>query len=257
MRIYLDLVLLLNTAVDFLLLLAANRICGIPGQYARCLGAAFLGGLYACACLLPGLRFLGGGLFRILSLGLLSLLAFGKSISSLRRGLLFLLLTMALGGLVTALGKGGFGALLLSCGALCGLCALGFRARPGSRQFVPVRLRYRDREEQLLALLDTGNELKDPVTGGNVLVISAEPACRLLGLSPGQLADPVATLTGAPCAGLRLIPFSSVGKADGLLLALRLPSVEIAGKTTSAMVAFSPVTLDREGAYQALLGGEL
>ena len=45
MRVYLDLVLLLNTAVDFLLLLAANRICGVPGQYGRCLGAAALGGV--------------------------------------------------------------------------------------------------------------------------------------------------------------------------------------------------------------------
>lgn len=257
MRVYLDLVLLLNTAVDFLLLLAANRICGVPRQYGRCLGAAALGGVYACACLLPGFRFLGGILWRLLSLVGMALLAFGKSLSSLRRSLLFLLLTMALGGLATALGSGGFWNLLLSCGGLALLCAVGFRARPGSRRFVPVRLEYGGRREDLLALLDTGNELRDPVTGQNVLVIGAEPARRLLGLTAEQLSDPVGTLSGGAYPGLRLIPFSTVGQSRGFLLALRIPTAQIDGKIRNTLVAFSPALLDREGTYQAILGGEL
>lgn len=257
MRVYLDLVLLLNMAVDYLLLLAANRLCGVPRQFGRCLAAAALGGLYACACCLPAFRFLGSGLWRLVSLAAMGVIGFGWSVSGLRRCVLFVFLSMALGGLAMALGSGSFWSLLLCGAALTVMCLLGFRHRPGSRRFVPVCLHHNGKQEKLLALCDTGNSLTDPVTGQSVLVVGAQPAERLLGLTPGQLSDPVQTLHSAALPGLRLVSFSTVGQTGGLLLALRFPQVEIDGKTVSTLVAFSPVTLDREGTYQALLGGSL
>jgi len=257
MRIYLDLVLLLNTAVDFLLLLAANRLCGVPRRLARCLAAAVLGGAYACLCCLPGCRFLGNGLWRAVSLAAMGMIAFGYSFSGLRRCVLFVLLSMALGGLATAFGSGSLWSLLLCVSVLAAMCALGFRHRPGSRRFVPVCLRHNGKTEKLLALCDTGNSLTDPVTGQSVLVVGADTAFRLLGFTPRQLADPVSALQSKAYPGLRLIPMQTVGQSGGFLLALRLPEVEIGSQTGSVLVAFSPVILDREGAYQALLGGNL
>ena len=59
MVIYLDLVMLLNFLVDFLLLLGTNRLSGFPAGGWRCALAALLGAVFSCGCLLPGMAFLG------------------------------------------------------------------------------------------------------------------------------------------------------------------------------------------------------
>ena len=59
MDIYLDLAVILNFIVDFLLLLGTNRLAGFPLDARRCALAAALGGVYGGACLIPGFSFLG------------------------------------------------------------------------------------------------------------------------------------------------------------------------------------------------------
>ena len=77
MAVYLDLVMVLNFLVDFLLFLGTNRLSGFPAEGWRCAGASLLGAVYSGACLLPGFRFLGNLLWRCVSLGLMGILAFG------------------------------------------------------------------------------------------------------------------------------------------------------------------------------------
>ena len=64
MRVYLDLVMGLNFAVDLLLLLGTNRLAGFSSEGKRVIGAAALGSVYSGACLLQGFRFLGSTLWR-------------------------------------------------------------------------------------------------------------------------------------------------------------------------------------------------
>ena len=56
--VYLDRVVLLNLAVDYLLLLATARLAGLPLRRGRLALAAALGALYAAAVFLPGCRML-------------------------------------------------------------------------------------------------------------------------------------------------------------------------------------------------------
>lgn len=253
MQVYLDLLMLLNFLVDFLLILGANRLCGHPPGAGRAALAAGLGGVYAGACVLPGFAFLGNVLWRIVSLGLMAWIAFGTNKSTVRRGVVFLLLSMALGGVAMGLGNGSFWSLLLAALGVFGLCKLGFRGTPGSQQFVPVELSYGDKRVQLTALRDTGNTLRDPVTGRQVLVVDASTAGKLTGLSVQQLKKPVESVTALP--GLRLIPYRAVGQAGGLLLALKIPQAKIGSWQGSALVAFAPEGLGSDGTYQALTGG--
>lgn len=253
MPVYLDIVILLNFLVDFLLLLGANRLCGYPPGPGRVALAAGLGGLYGGACLLPGFGFLGNWFWRLVSLVLISWIAFGGGKSTLRRGVVFIFLTMALGGAVTVLGSGGFWGLVTSAGAVCLLCVLGFRGGIGRNSYVPVELSYGGKNLRLTALQDTGNTLRDPVTGRPVLVVNAETARVLTGLSQQQLRSPVESMGAIP--GLRLIPYHTVGQESGMLLALRLPQVRIGQWRGSGLVAFAPEGLSANGEYQALTGG--
>lgn len=255
MTVYLDLVVILNFLVDLMLLLGTDRLCGHPPSWGRCMGAAALGGVYAGACLLPGLEFLGNSLWRLVFLLLMGAIAFGMHLSALRRCCVFVVLTMALGGLALLLGKGGFGSLAAG-GLLLGvLCLAGFRRRIGSVTYVPVELCHNGIRLRLTALEDTGNTLRDPITGRPVLIIDAASAGQLVGLSPEQLSQPVKTLASGQYPRLRLIPFSTAASPEQMVLAMRMESVKIGKWKGSSLVAFAPVGLDREGTFQALTGG--
>ena len=251
---YADVVALLNFAVDFLLLLAANRLAGYPPRYGRAALAALLGAVYARLCLLPRFDFLGGGLWWAVWLALLSLIAFGCNISTLRRGVLFVLLHMALSGSAYMMNTGGFTGILACAVCLCILCAAGFRERPGAR-FVQVCLHYGGQTLHITALRDTGNTLCDPVTGESVLVIGADAAKKLIGLNEQQLKNPIEALDCLP--GLRLIPYRTVGQSTGLLLGLKLKNVKVGRQSASRLVAFAPEALSTTGEYQALTGGAI
>lgn len=252
MTVYLDIVILLNFLVDWLLLMGTNRLCGHRLSPGRSALGAMLGGLYGGACLLPGFSFLGNTLWRTVMLALMAVIAFGFKRSTLRRGILFLLLSMALGGVALGLDRG-FLSVAGGAGAVCLLCIFGFRGRISTPAYLPVELTYGEKSLKLTALQDTGNTLCDPVTGSPVLVVDGEAAGKLTGLSKEQLRKPVETMGTIP--GLRLIPYRAVGTEGGLLLALTMKQVKIGSWQGSRVVAFAPEKLSVDGDYQALTGG--
>lgn len=245
MVIYLDAFMGLNFLVDLCLLLGVNRLAGHPPGLTRAAAAAALGGGYAGACLVPGLTFLAGGLWRAVSLGLMGWTAFGTDRTGWQRSVLFVLLSMALGGLAVSLETGG-GGLVLCAGALAVLCRMGLRSR--GRQFVPMTVTYEGRTAAVRAMVDTGNTLRDPITGETVTVLSPEVG-QTLGIPAAVLRDPA----GAMAPGIRLIPARTVG-GGGLLAALRCQRVDIGGRSGGTLVAFAREPFGN-GEYQALTGG--
>ena len=182
-----------------------------------------------------------------------------------------------LGGTGLTLGRGVFYSaldlkvVLLSAAVCYGVLTLVFRRlaqhSAANGALVPVRLVLAGRSVTLTALVDTGNTLADPVSGRPVMVAEGE---RLAGLfpqdcrpSPGDLRDPAAALTrlgkGAWRSRFRLLPYRSVGVDRGLLLAVRMDSLELDGRRGGpALVALSPTPVSDGGGYQALIGaGEL
>ena len=257
MRIYMDLIVLLNFAVDLLLLLATNRLCGYPMAFLRSACAAVIGAMYAGLCILPDFHFLSNALWRVLLLCIISITAFGCNRSTLRCGLLFIFLSMALGGVAACIGKGGFLEIIVSAATMAALCRVGFTGGIQRKTYVPVELSYGGKIKKLIALRDTGNLLKDPITGQSVLVVGPEIAWDIAGLTPQQLAQPVETVGQSAKPGLRLIPYRSVGQSCGMLLAINFDSVKIAGVQCGRLVAFMPNGFGAGSEYQALTGGEI
>ena len=255
MRIYADLVAVLNFIVDFLLILGTNRLAGFPPDCGRAAAAAALGGIYGGACLLRSLSFLGNLFWRAVCLCLMSLIAFGWNQSALRRGGVFVLLSMALCGIAVGLGQGSVCVLLLSAVLMWLLCSVSFRGRIGNCEYITVKLTWEDREMSIVALLDTGNTLHDPMSGEQVLVAGADIAERLLGLTQHQLLHPLETLSSGIIPGLRLIPYHAVGQPGSMLLAVRMPKAQIGSRILRPLVAFAPEVIARGDVYQMLAGG--
>lgn len=249
MAVYLDLVVLLNFLVDLLLLLGTNRLTGFPPGVKRAAAAAGIGAVYSGACLLPGFLFLGNTLWRLVFLSLMASVAFGWNRSALKRGGIFLLLSMALGGMAVGFGKGGFGMLVLSAVGVWLLCRVGFGGKVG-QEYIPIEVTHNGNSRHYIALRDTGNTLRDPITGERVLVLSADAAMELCDLSPEHLNRPMETILTHP--GFRLIPYRAVGQPGSMLLGVRA-DVTMEGKRRKAVVAFAPEIIGRGECYQALV----
>lgn len=256
-RIYGDLVVLLNFLVDFLLLLGTNRLAGFPVEPGRSAAAAGLGSVYAAGCLVPGFRFLAGNLWRLVCLAGMAAVAFGWNRSALKRGGVFLLLSMALGGIALCFGSGKFVSLVLAAAGVWLLCRVAFGETVGGREYVTLEIRRGEARVKLTALADSGNTLRDPLTGEQVLVIGPAAAETLTGLTREQLRTPLETLAARPLPGLRLVPYRAVGQAGGMLLAMRFEDVVVGKRRRKALVAFAPDGLGDGKMYQALTGGSL
>lgn len=236
-------VMLMVFVVDILLLSATGQFLGGYSHPVRILLGALMETAFAGLSMVPGFSFLHHFLWRLCILGMTVLIAFGFSF---RKMILFALLHLSLGSLSG--GEKEMTSMLLGAAGIAFACIAVGR----EKRFVPIELSYRGQTITLTALRDTGNTLRDPITGKQVLIIGADAAQRLTGLTEAALCDPVRTMGKLP--GLRLIPYQTVGNT-GFLLALPMQNVKIGNQRVSTLVALSPCIFDHR--YQALTGGNL
>ncbi len=278
--VYVDLLFGLNTMINYLLLRGSAAIGGCRSRFWRMLGAAGLGGLYAVAVVLPGLELLQGTVFQMVCAAGMVLLAFGWKRNTLKQGLFFFALSFAFGGVVLLLvqavepdclflgGQAYYAvstpALLLLAGACYGFAAVvlnGWGTHTGG-DLVELELQLGGRKTTLKALRDTGNTLRDPITGQRILVAGWQVLERLLPDGAWlweEKKDPAALLTALaeqfPELRFRLVRYEAVG-VSGLLPAVRCQVRQ--GKRKDAMlVAFTETELSAHGRFEALTGGSI
>ena len=242
-------VFLFSFFVHVLIIMGTNQLFSCRSTLKNTIFAALLGSTYSGVCLLAQRSFWGEPRLRILCLVVMALIAFGFTCKSLPRGIVFVALSLAAGSVVQpSKNLNPWLLLMLSVGVLF----YSLSGQPIGKAYIPVELSYGKNKLCLTALRDTGNTLRDPVTGKPVLILGADVAEKLTGLSSQQLRQPVETMGKLP--GLRLIPYKSIG-GSGLLLALHMPNVRIGTWHGSGLVAFAPEVLNINGTYQALTGG--
>lgn len=251
---YAGLVMILHFMVELLLLMGTACLYGRPVPWGRVLLGAGLGGLYAGTCLLSRFSFLSAIGWHLISILGVGMIAFGISAGGLRMGAVFLLFNLALDGIASGFSGEGLWCLAVGAVIILLMCLVGFRFRSAG-EYVPVELTYNHRHLHIMALHDTGNTLLDPVTGRPVLIVGADTAYQLTGLTQQQLRSPLEAMVTAKIPGLRLIPFHTVGQSTGFMLALKIQEVKIGNKKGSCLVAFAPEGLREKSAYQALTGG--
>lgn len=243
MQSYTAQLMILYFVVDILLLFGIKRLHDRVPNIGRTALAALYGSIFAAVCLMPRFSFLNTFFWQLCGFAATGLMAFGTTPMGISGSMLYVLLHVVMQ-------NRGRGAMLMACGGF--LIWVFFFRKNGGALYIPVELNHNGRKLSVMALRDTGNCLRDPITGKPVLIIDAATAEGLTGLSRLQLGNPIETMGTIP--GLRLIPYKTVG-GSGFLLALRLQNVKIGSWQGSRLVAFSPEIFNFEGMYQALTGG--
>jgi stage II sporulation protein GA (sporulation sigma-E factor processing peptidase) len=241
---------MMSWLMNTLLLWTTGRIIKKPVPWWRLAGAGFVGGLYHFGfCYRWELARVGKGeVFLFAGTGLLLLLLafFPLSLKKLAKTAgIFFLLAFLTAGLTSTIyylswyswgfSPGGGGILLINLFALFFLGELGWgllhRLVWERSCLIPISLSFGEKAKEMVALLDTGNLLVDPLTKTPVVLVEAAALADLL---PEQIArlssavfagdfssSPGWDLEGGWAKRIRLLSFTGVGEKKGFMLGLR------------------------------------
>lgn len=268
--VYIDSMFVINFLTDYLLCLASARICGLRLRRLRYAVAGLFGGLYSVAVFLPGLSFLSLPAAKLGAGIITGYIAFFPERRPLGCIGVFLAVSAAFGGALWALGlSGGFGGvynrlsmkLLLMCFTGCyGLGLLIFRCRAVvmNKKLLAVELEFSGEKSAFTALMDTGNNLRDPITGAEVMLVCShalkpifkDSSFLFSQLEPVELLELSHSLPQLK-GRLRLIPYSSIG-GSGLLPVFRPDKLLVDGRVSSGVLVAVSDSAAGEG-FEAIL----
>lgn len=276
--VYIDLFFLINFSMDFLCFFLTSRLLSIKMRPLRCVIAAALGGVYACAALFISLEGVASLLIDFLACALMSVVAYfrrgeGKSIFSYT--VVYTAVSIVLGGFMTVLfslfNRLGFDRLLsggsdtnegISVWLFALLAALSaFAALMGGRFFKRrsmqregrLYIHYASKQIELKALCDSGNLLREPISGKACVIADGDslksflPQALLRAMRDGY----TDALSTEQKRRVRVVPASTVN-GSGMLWALRVDRLELdmgkGKREIDAYLAVAPIGISAEGA---------
>lgn len=257
--IYADLLFLVNFILDLILLYAVSRFGAFATSRKRLFFGALAGAAYGVLMIFPSLSFLGNFFFKLLASLLIVRIAFvyqskKKYFSAVAY---FYLISFAMAGAVmggTALLEGmgitntgftftAFALIfaLLICLLLSKIGTDYIKKNFHRNSYVEmIDISFQGKNARVNALIDTGNELVDPVSKRPVIVAEFDAVKDIL---PYPLQDAfkrygksdvtkiLSELIEKPVVkSLRLVPFSSIGKNNGLLLGFKPDDIIVPGR---------------------------
>ena len=97
--------------------------------------------------------------------------------------------------------------------------------------FCNIKIFYNGKEEKLKAIIDTGNFLKDPITNTPVIIIEKDGLSEIF---PKEILENIKEIINGEYEikddeyinKFRILPFSSLGKKNGILLGIKIDKAE-------------------------------
>lgn len=282
--VYFEKVVLINLAMNGLILWTAGRLSRVEIRLWRLTGAGLIGALYSLVLLFPSLHWAVSFAAKMLMSLLMIWIAFYPvPRSKLWRVLIFFYLaSFAMGGAVIGLGSlVGLAVLgrhlwwLLPLVAAGGL-AYGYWAPALGRLVqeafgrIQIKIGVDGKEEELIGLVDTGNQVRDPVSQDPVVIVEIAAIGELL---PSEVREAFAGKNGPNsepwelisaltdtswAARWRVVPYRSVGRDGGILLGFRPDYLEICRgnelvREQRVVVGLYQQPLSGDGSYRAIL----
>ncbi len=297
-EIYADVVFLINLVMDFFIFWITGKLAGCKTTWLRLFIGSFLGAALYCATIFieflrPAYGFLSSMVILAISMmviyrpysikKMLKLMLFANiaafSIGGAGIALFYYTnIGNTIGSLVTfTISNISFKILIsVSAASYIGIKLLLIwinRVSIKKQTFYPIKIFFENENVDLNALVDTGNSLKDPLSQSPVIIAEFD---KIKCFIPDELQNLFANnLENSPESflqnvtddsffnRLRMIPFHSIGKENGMLIGFKPDAIEIQDKKENTKIINDVVVgiynsaLSKNGNYQALINPEI
>lgn len=293
MTVYVDVVLLENLCMNYIILFGTGYIIKLKIKHWRILVSSSIGAVYAILAYMGIFPLYANIVVKIILSLCMVYIAFNpKNIKAIIKELVvFYLVSFALGGCAFALlyivrpqdifMKDGvyIGTYPLKIALLGGV--VGFiityvafkvvKTRMNKNELIyEIVLKINEKELTTKVMLDTGNMLKDPISNNPVILIEKK---ILYGILPKELLENTKNMLGGDFKNnedleneyrtrLRIIPFTSVGKQNGMMLGIKVDEIKIITDideiiNTNAIVCVYEKEFSKRGKYFGIMGMDL
>lgn len=295
MTVYLDVVLIENLCMNYIILFATSYILKIKQKHIMMILSSLLGGIYAIATYMGVLKIYSNIFFKIILSIIMIYLAFTPNTIKLliKELIFFYLISFVFGGCAFALlyfikpqniliRNGSYvGTYPIKIAILGGI--VGFTIIVVALKLIKSKLRKKDISYEITiwlgeknitttAILDTGNMLKDPITSMPVIIVEKEILKEIL---PNSILDNLKNIIGGDVpkevyedenlkyiTRFKVIPFKSIGKENGMLLGFKADKVTIKQEEkieiiTKVIIGIYDYKLSKKNEYHALIGFDM
>mgnify|MGYP005804251495 FL=1 len=293
MTVYVDVVLFENLCMNYIILFGTGYIIKLKIKHWRILVSSSIGAVYAILAYMGIFPLYANIVVKIILSLCMVYIAFNpKNIKAIIKELaLFYLVSFALGGCAFALlyivrpqdifMKDGvyIGTYPLKIALLGGV--VGFiityvafkvvKTRMNKNELIyEIVLKINEKELTTKVMLDTGNMLKDPISNNPVVLIEKKILYNIL---PKELLENTKNMLGGDFKNnddleneyrtrLRIIPFTSVGKQNGMMLGIKVDEIKIITDideiiNTNAIVCVYEKEFSKRGKYFGIMGMDL
>ena len=294
MTIYIDIVLIENLIMNYIILFTTAVVLKIKVNHIRLILASLLGAGYSIIAYMGIIKVYSSIILKIILSVLIIYIAFNpQNIKKMCKDLLlFYLVSFVFGGAAFALiyiikpqnilmknglFLGTYTLKTVMLGAvvafwiIIGAFAIIKNKISKKDMFCEIEILINQKKIKTKAMIDTGNMLKEPITNVPVIVVEH---ILLYSCMPKEILNNLKEIMGGdfkniPCdiqekyiSKLKLIPFSSLGKQNGMLIGIRPEYVKVITDeqekiNKNVIIGIYEKSLTKKGEYQALIGIEL
>lgn len=294
MTIYIDVVLIENLIMNYIILFATGIILKIKIKHIRLFLASLLGAIYSIVAYAGILEVYTSFWLKILLSVIIVYIAYNpQTMKKMWKDLLiFYLISFAFGGVAFALiyivrpqdilmknglflGTYTIKTVILGAIVAFFICVGGFtvvKKRISKKDmFCNIEIWLNDKEIKTKAMIDSGNMLKEPITNTPVVVVEHTLLYEII---PKEILNNLNQIIGGDfekiseenqkeyLPRLKFIPFSSLGKQNGMLIGIKAQKVKILTEEQetekeNVILGLYTKSLTKKGEYRALIGMEL
>ena len=261
MIVYIDIILLENLCMNYIILFATAYIMKLKISHIRLVASSGIGAIYSIMLYMQILPIYSNLIMKIvLSIAMVYIAYMPRNIKNIVKQLIiFYLISFAFGGCAFALLYfikpeniimkngvyiGTYPIKMILAGGIVGfliitIAYIAFKIiknRASKKDIIyPLEIKINEKSISMNALLDTGNMLKDPITLMPVIVVEKE---MLYDFLPKEILNNLEKIIGGDTkevteknveymSKFRIIPYNSIGRQNGLMLGFKADKVKI------------------------------
>ena len=294
MTVYIDVVLIENLIMNYIIIFATGIILKIKMKQIRIILGSLIGAIYTIIAYVSNLRIYSNFILKFILSIIIVYVSFNpQTQKQLWKSLLiFYLTSLVFGGAAFAIiyvvrpqeilrnnqlifGTTSMKVILFSAILAFIVIILAFKIVKNKiskkDMFCDIEVKINEEMIKTKAMIDTGNFLKEPITNKPVVVIEHT---LLYDCIPKQILNNIEQILGGDFSNvpeeireeyiskLKFIPFSSLGKQNGMLIGINAKYIKIKSEENenineNVIVGIYNKSLTKRGEYRALIGIEL